>query len=100
MRRDGDTAVVEVADDGPGLDGEQASKVFERFYRADPSRARSSGGAGLGLSIVAAIVEAHGGTVAVDSTVGGGTTFSVSLPVGGVAAGGVAADSQDALRPP
>ena len=54
--------VLEVADHGPGLTEEQAARVFERFYRADTSRARASGGVGLGLSIVAAVAEAHGGT--------------------------------------
>ena len=60
----GGEAVLEVADEGPGLEPEVAAKVFEPFYRADGSRARQSGGAGLGLAIVAAIVEAHGGHVA------------------------------------
>jgi two-component system OmpR family sensor kinase len=75
-------AVLEVADRGPGLDPEAAQKVFERFYRADPSRARSGGGSGLGLSIVAAIAEAHGGRATVDSTPGTGACFRVSLPTG------------------
>jgi two-component system OmpR family sensor kinase len=61
---DGETCVV-VADEGPGMEAEIAARAFERFYRGDPARARSTGGAGLGLAIVAAIVEAHGGTVAV-----------------------------------
>jgi two-component system OmpR family sensor kinase len=55
--------------------------VFERFYRADPSRTRSSGGTGLGLSIVAALVAAHGGTVEVDTAPGQGATFRVHLPL-------------------
>ncbi len=54
------------------MDAEQVAQVFERFYRADPSRARSSGGAGLGLAIVAAVVEAHGGEVDAESVPGGG----------------------------
>lgn len=74
------TAVVEVADDGPGMSPEHASKIFDRFYRADPSRARSRGGSGLGLAIVSSIVQLHGGTVSVDSTPGVGTTFRVRLP--------------------
>ena len=57
----GDVAVVEVADEGPGMNPDDAARVFERFYRTDKSRARASGGVGLGLSIVGAIVEAHGG---------------------------------------
>jgi len=72
--------VLEVADDGPGLSGEDASRVFERFYRTDTSRTRASGGTGLGLSIVAALVSAHGGSVSVDSQPGQGATFRVLLP--------------------
>jgi two-component system OmpR family sensor kinase len=74
-------AVLEVADEGPGLTPEVAAKVFEPFYRADKSRARQSGGAGLGLAIVAAIVEAHGGSVALRTQPGKGATFSVRLPL-------------------
>ncbi len=73
-------AVLEVADRGAGLEPEAAQKVFERFYRADPSRSRSGGGSGLGLSIVAAIAEAHGGRAIVDSTPGQGACFRVILP--------------------
>ena len=80
VRRDGAAAVLEVADAGPGMDAEQAAHVFERFFRGDPSRSRDHGGAGLGLAIVAAIVEAHGGAVAVESAPGAGTTFRVTLP--------------------
>ena len=69
-----------VADDGPGMDPEQVAHVFERFYRSDPSRSRLHGGAGLGLSIVAAIVAAHGGTVTAASILGEGTAFTVRLP--------------------
>lgn len=72
--------VLEVADRGPGLSENDRERVFERFYRTDSSRTRSSGGSGLGLSIVAALVAAHGGTVEVDSTPGGGATFRVRLP--------------------
>jgi signal transduction histidine kinase len=71
--------VIEVADEGCGIAPEAAARVFERFARADPSRARVSGGAGLGLAIVDAIVRAHGGTVDVDSGAGG-STFSFRLP--------------------
>jgi two-component system OmpR family sensor kinase len=78
-RSDG-RAVVEVADDGPGLDAEQAARVFERFYRADPSRSRAHGGAGLGLAIVKAIVTAHGGEVSAGAAPGGGALFTVRLP--------------------
>lgn len=76
-----DTSVLlEVRDTGPGLSTEEADHVFERFYRADSSRTRESGGSGLGLSIVAALVAAHGGSVTVDSTSGAGATFRVELP--------------------
>ncbi len=74
-------AELRVADRGPGLTMEQAAHVFERFYRADSSRARASGGAGLGLSIVAGVTEAHGGTAAVWPTPGGGATFEITLPL-------------------
>jgi two-component system OmpR family sensor kinase len=83
--RDGE-AVVEVADRGPGLPAEHAARVFERFFRADPSRARTSGGSGLGLSIVASIAEAHGGRAEVDSTPGEGAVFRVLLPLDGTPA--------------
>jgi two-component system OmpR family sensor kinase len=73
-------AVLIVADHGPGLPPEDADKIFERFYRADRSRARETGGVGLGLSIVAAITHAHDGTVVVEQTPGGGATFRVTLP--------------------
>src|SRR3954462_10061952 len=77
---DGRWVVLEVADTGPGLGVSDAHRVFERFYRADPSRTRASGGTGLGLSIVAALVAAHDGTVSVDTAPGAGTTFRVRLP--------------------
>jgi len=83
VRVESGRARLEVADRGPGMEPEVAAKVFERFYRADKSRAQ--GGTGLGLSIVAAIAEAHGGGAEVASTVGEGTTFSVVLPVSVVA---------------
>jgi two-component system OmpR family sensor kinase len=80
VRRQGDDAVLEVEDRGPGLDAERAAHVFERFYRGDPSRSRDHGGAGLGLAIVAAIVQAHGGSVGLESMPGAGTTFRITLP--------------------
>jgi two-component system, OmpR family, sensor kinase len=77
---DGDDAVVEVADKGPGMSQEDASRVFERFYRTDSSRARASGGTGLGLSIVNSLVHAHGGLVTVTTAPGEGCCFRVTLP--------------------
>jgi two-component system OmpR family sensor kinase len=72
---------VSVADHGPGLPPEELDRIFEAFYRVDPSRSRDSGGAGLGLSIVSAVVNAHGGHVTVTETSGGGATFEVELPL-------------------
>ena len=80
VRRRNGTAAIAVTDSGPGLDEEHLAHVFERFYRADSSRARASGGVGLGLSIVAAVAEAHGGTVSARSTPDGGATFEIALP--------------------
>ncbi|MGB2720408.1 MAG: HAMP domain-containing sensor histidine kinase [Rhodococcus sp. (in: high G+C Gram-positive bacteria)] len=74
------SVLLEVQDTGPGLREEEAAHVFERFYRADSSRTRESGGSGLGLSIVAALVAAHRGTVRVHSTPVQGATFRVELP--------------------
>jgi two-component system OmpR family sensor kinase len=74
------SAVVEVRDHGPGIDPQVADRVFERFFRVDPSRSRERGGTGLGLAIVAAIVGAHQGTVRHTPTPGGGATFRVELP--------------------
>jgi two-component system OmpR family sensor kinase len=76
----GGHAVLEVADEGPGLTPEQRGRIFERFYRADTSRNRATGGAGLGLSIVRSLVAAHAGHVKVDSTPGQGATFRILLP--------------------
>jgi two-component system, OmpR family, sensor kinase len=78
-RRDG-RAVLTVADHGPGLPAEVAARVFEPFYRGDTGRSRDRGGSGLGLSIVAAVVAAHRGSVRVAETPGGGATFEVELP--------------------
>jgi two-component system OmpR family sensor kinase len=76
----GDHAVLEVADRGAGLTPQQCDRIFDRFYRADTSRSRTTGGAGLGLAIVQSLVTAHDGQVEVDSTPGKGSTFRVRLP--------------------
>jgi two-component system, OmpR family, sensor kinase len=81
-RRDGH-AVLTVADHGPGLPVQAGTRVFEPFYRGDAGRSRDQGGAGLGLSIVAAVVAAHQGAVRVADTPGGGATFEVELPLAG-----------------
>ena len=76
----GDQVVVTVADDGEGIDAEDVEEVFDRFFRGANARRRQVGGAGLGLSIVRTIVEAHGGDVSVASVAGEGTTVRMSLP--------------------
>ena len=79
--RERDGAVeLSVSDDGPGIAPEHLPHIFDRFYRADASRARSTGGAGLGLAIVKHLVELHDGTIAVESGAGKGTTFVIRLP--------------------
>jgi two-component system OmpR family sensor kinase len=79
LRAEDGTAVLEVADDGPGIPADLQPGVFERFARGDSSRSRASGSTGLGLAIVAAVVEGHGGTVGVDSRPGR-TVLTVRLP--------------------
>jgi PAS domain S-box-containing protein len=86
VARDGDTAIVEVADTGVGLSEEDAAELFEHFFRASSSVDGAVPGVGLGLAIVKAIVELHGGRVEVDSRAGAGTTFSVRLPARAVLA--------------
>ena len=73
--------VLEVRDHGEGIPTALRDKVFERFYRADNSRNRETGGSGLGLSIVKTIVERHGGAIIALETDGGGATFRVELPL-------------------
>jgi two-component system OmpR family sensor kinase len=84
-RSDG-TVALRVCDDGPGIPPELRPRVFERFARGDGSRSRAAGSTGLGLAIVAAVAEAHGGRVEVDSSPAG-TRFTVRLPATGVAVG-------------
>jgi two-component system, OmpR family, phosphate regulon sensor histidine kinase PhoR len=76
-------ALLQVADTGEGIPAGELPRVFERFYRVDKARARRTGGTGLGLAIVRHVAEAHGGTVRVDSELGRGSTFTVTLPVAG-----------------
>ena len=77
----GDSAGIDVIDHGRGIPSDEADRIFERFHRADPDASRDRGGSGLGLSIVAAVVEAHGGSVLVTPTPGGGATFRILLPL-------------------
>jgi signal transduction histidine kinase len=96
VHRDDGRAVVSVRDTGTGIPAADLDRIFDRFARADPGRSRHTGGAGLGLPIVGAIVEAHGGTIHVESIEGAGTSFEISLPIvhgpngnGSVTGGGV-----------
>ncbi|MBA3401888.1 MAG: HAMP domain-containing histidine kinase [Actinobacteria bacterium] len=73
-------AILEVVDEGPGIAPADAARMFERFYRADESRSRQVGGAGLGLAIVRSVVEAHGGTITHRAAAQGGAVFTVTLP--------------------
>ena len=77
---EGDEVVLEVADDGPGLSADEAERVFERFYRADPWQPRAHGGTGLGLAVVAALAQAHGARTELDTAPGSGATFRVIFP--------------------
>jgi len=74
-------AVLTVGDSGPGIDAEHLAHVFDRFWRGDRSRTRATGGAGLGLAIVAALVDAHGGTITATNAAAGGAVFTISLPL-------------------
>jgi two-component system OmpR family sensor kinase len=82
---DADVLVLQVADEGPGMDPADAERAFERFYRADTSRTRAAGGTGLGLAIVSSLVAAHGGSVGLDTASGKGTVVTVRLPRSGPA---------------
>jgi signal transduction histidine kinase len=73
---------ISVSDTGEGIPAEDLPHIFERFYRVDKSRARATGGSGLGLTIAKRLVEAHGGTITVQSKLGEGSRFSFTLPVG------------------
>jgi len=81
LKTDRESIIVEVADDGPGISQEDLPHIFEKMYRVEKESTRAVEGSGLGLSIVKRIVELHGGRIAVESAVGKGTTFRVSLPL-------------------
>jgi two-component system OmpR family sensor kinase len=89
---EGEGALIEIVDHGPGIPTENSLRIFERFQRADPERSRDQGGSGLGLSIAAAVVAAHAGHIEVIQTPGGGATFRLELPLDG--APRLTADSQ------
>ena len=74
-------AVLEVIDHGEGIPPQIRDKIFQRFWRADSSRARDTGGSGLGLAIVASIISAHEGVIGISETAGGGATFRITIPL-------------------
>jgi signal transduction histidine kinase len=84
-RRDRTAIVLEVRDTGAGIPSEHLPRLFERFYRVDPSRSRAAGGTGLGLAIVKHLIEAHGGDCEALSTLGVGTTIRCRIPQAGEA---------------
>jgi signal transduction histidine kinase len=73
--------VLEIRDTGPGIPTESLGRIFDRFYRADKSRARAEGGTGLGLSIARKIAQAHGGNLTAGNLSGGGAVFTLTLPI-------------------
>lgn len=89
------SAIVEVRDHGPGVPDSQRGKIFERFFRTDSSRSRTSGGSGLGLSIVTSVMGAHGGTAEALETDGGGLTVRLVFPIDGPQAAQTCEDDAD-----
>lgn len=81
VERDDNCIIVSVADNGIGMNEEDASKIFERFYRADKSRDRASGGLGVGLTIVKKMVEFYGGTISLETELGKGSVFTIKYPI-------------------
>lgn len=79
--KNGNNIIVQISDDGLGIPGHDLPNIFDRFYRVDKTRSRASGGTGLGLSITQRIILLHNGTVDVDSKLGEGTTFTITLPI-------------------
>jgi two-component system OmpR family sensor kinase len=79
-RAEGDRGLISVRDHGPGLSSDERSAAFDRFYRGDPSRARETGGAGLGLALSRSLIEAQGGAIWLEETPGGGLTARICLP--------------------
>jgi two-component system OmpR family sensor kinase len=88
-------ATIDVTDHGPGMTADQAHRVFERFYRADQARTSTTGGNGLGLAIVRALVAAHGGIASVRTSPGRGATFRIALPLAPEAQGGLPEDDEE-----
>ena len=100
LARQGDAAVLTVADTGIGIPADALPRIFERFYRVDKGRARDEGGTGLGLAIVKHVAQAHGGRVDVESRMGRGTTFRVILPLAGAPVAAGRAEGETSVSPP
>ncbi|MCG8672614.1 MAG: cell wall metabolism sensor histidine kinase WalK [Pseudomonadales bacterium] len=80
IREDQDNTIIDISDQGIGIGKKELDHIFDRFYTVNKAQARKMGGAGLGLSIVRNIVEKHGGELSAQSTIGTGTTFTLTLP--------------------